>query len=143
MTTSKLTLNLSLTTLCLVWACLLVIQASAYAQPPGQDTVVLTTAPNMSGGGGSPERPGRGLDEKQDIPIGLKAKIARFTALSVGQGEETQATQTNTGSAGFNRTCVQDIGGAAAPTGISSGRYGPRAQDQVTVLRGDFINVCR
>jgi hypothetical protein len=146
MYTPKLTRNFSLIALCLVGVALLVFQALAHAQPPGQDTVVITKPPNVSGGGGSPERPGKGLDEKQDMPIGLKAKIARYTALSMSKGEETQAAQTNSEraeSAGFRKTCVQDIWGNTAPTGMSSGRYGPRVQDQVTVLRGDFINVCR
>ncbi len=118
----------------------------AHAQPPGQDTIELKSAPNTMGGSGLPDLPGKGLEERQDMPIGLKAKIARYTALSMSRGEESQASESiieRAESAGFNKTCVQDIGSNVVPSGLSSGRYGPRGQDQVTVLRGDFINVCR
>lgn len=130
----------------LLLSVLLSFYGIAHAQAPGQDTIVLTKAPNTSGGSGLADRPGKGLEERQDMPIGLKAKIARYTALSIARGEESKATQSTleqAESAGFSKTCVQDIGSSTAPSGISSGRYGPRAQDQVTVLRGDFINICR
>ncbi len=146
MNTQKSTQNCYLLTHSLVCIFLLIFQLSAYAQPPGQDTVLLTTAPNMSGGGGNSDRPGKGLDERQDMPIGLKAKIARYIALGMSRGEETQVTSSTSDradSAGFNKTCVQEIGSATPPTGMTSGRYGPRGQDQVTVLRGDLINICR
>lgn len=125
---------------------LLVCHNAAHAQAPGQDTIVLKTAPAVSTGSGSPERTGKGLDAKQDMSISLKAKIARYTALSMSKGEEGKAIQTaeqRAESSGFNKTCVQDIASNPASGGLGSGRYGPRAQDQVVVLRGDFINVCR
>lgn len=146
MKTSKSPQNFNWVTLCLASLGLLAAHDAVRAQAPGQDTIMLTTVPNINGGGGSPDRPGKGLDERQEMPIGLKAKIARYTALSISKGEESQAAQSTierTESAGFNKTCVQDIASSAAPSGISTGRYGPRGQDQVTVLRGDFINVCR
>lgn len=134
-------INLALTCMGLVG-----MPAGALAQAPGQDTIVLTKAPSISPGGGSPDRPGKGLGEREDMPIGLKAKIARYTALSVSKAEDNTAAQSivqRTESAGFNKTCVQDIGGSPSNGGLNAGRYGPRAQDQVVVLRGDFINVCR
>jgi hypothetical protein len=138
--------NLSFVAKIVLWTGLLAISGIAHAQAPGQDTIVLKTAPAQGGGGGSPERAGKGLEEKQDMPISLKAKIARYTAMGMAKGEESQYAQNlvqQADSAGFNKTCVQDIGGTTAPTGLGTGRYGPRNQEQVLVLRGDFINVCR
>ena len=125
---------------------LLLAQSAAIAQAPGQDAIIFATAPVVSPGSGIPERRGKGLDAKQDMSISLKAKIARYTALSVSKGEDSKAAQIaeqRTESAGFNKTCVQDIASNPATGGLSTGRYGPRSQDQVVVLRGDFINVCR
>jgi hypothetical protein len=139
-------MGLKLIAACLLWAGVLVVHGVAQAQAPGQDTIVLNSAPSFAGGGANPERPGKGLDERQDMPIALKAKIARYTALSMARGEDDAGSQTivqRAESAGFNKTCVQDIASNTAPSGLGTGRYGPRAQDQVVVLRGDFVNVCR
>lgn len=125
---------------------LLSAQGAALAQAPGQDAIVLATPPSVATGSGSPERAGKGLEARQDMAMSLKAKIARYTALSMSKGEGNKATQTieqRAESVGFNKTCVQDIASNPDSAGLSSGRFGPRAQDQVVVLRGDFINVCR
>jgi hypothetical protein len=122
------------------------ITGMAYAQAPGQDTIVITTAPNSGGANGNPERPGKGMEQRSDMPIGLKAKIARYTALDMSRGEDNTKSENivkQADSAGFTKTCTQDIASNTAPSGMGSGRYGPRPQDQVVVLRGDFINVCR
>ncbi len=146
MKTPQFLMRLKLAAACLLFAIALMGHGLANAQAPGQDTIVLNSAPSSSGAGATPERPGKGLDERQEMPIGLKAKIARYTALSMGKGEDSASSQTivqRAESAGFTKTCVQDIASNTAPTGLGTGRYGPRAQDQVVVLRGDFINVCR
>ena len=125
---------------------MLAVHGVAPAQAPGQDAIVFAVAPVIAKGSGGQERVGKGLDAKQDMAIGLKAKVARYTALSMSKGEEGKAIQSavqRTESTGFNKTCVQDIASNAPGSGLGSGRYGPRGQDQVVVLRGDFINVCR
>lgn len=146
MKTHQFLIRLNWIAACLLWAGAMIVQGAARAQAPGQDTIVLNSGPVISGSGGNAERPGKGLDGRSDMPIGLKAKIARYTALSMLKGEESADSQTvvqRAESAGFTKTCVQDIASNTAPAGLGTGRYGPRSQDQVVVLRGDFINVCR
>jgi hypothetical protein len=41
----------------------------------------------------------------------------------------------------MQRTCTQDL---ASNTNASAfNRYGPQTKDQIVVLKGDLINVCR
>lgn len=87
-----------------------------------------------------------GLDTVTDIPINVKAKIARYEAMSMtnAPGISTEAnvvTTTTTSSTGMQRTCTQDL---ASNTNASAfNRYGPQTKDQIVVLKGDLINVCR
>jgi hypothetical protein len=119
------------------------VQTPAVVQAPGQDTIVIKQAPQQSSSGGAPERKGTGLDERSDMSPGLKAKIARFTAMANNKADSQPSllsVEQQVQSAGFSKTCVQDVGSTTAP---SAGRYGPRNQDQIVVMRGDLVNICR
>lgn len=127
----------------IVW--MMTLCAAAYAQAPGQDTITITKAPASQGGGGAPERTGKGLGERQDMPIALKAKIARYTAVASYKAEsliDSLNIEQQVESAGFNKTCIQDVASNTS-SNTGAGRFGPRAQDQVVVLRGDMVNICR
>ena len=47
-------------------------------------------------------------------------------------------TQTN----GFKTTCVQEVGSISGDAALGT-RYGPGQRDQVVVLRGDLVNICK
>jgi hypothetical protein len=129
--------------LALAWIGLIALAAPAAAQAPGQDTIVIKQAPQQSSGGGAPERKGTGLDERTEMSPGLKAKIARYTAVANNKADaqiSLLSLDQRVESAGFSKTCVQDVGSTPAP---STGRYGPRNQDQIVVMRGDLVNICR
>jgi hypothetical protein len=129
--------------LALAWIGLIALAAPAAAQAPGQDTIVLKQAPQQSSGGGAAERKGTGLDERSEMSPALKAKIARYTAVASNKAD-TQVSllslEQRVESAGFSKTCVQDVGSTTSP---AAGRYGPRNQDQIVVMRGDLVNICR
>ena len=75
------------------------------------------------------------------VPDDMQAKIARYTAQAYSpntggiltENNVVQSVHTN----GTQTTCTQSI----VPTGASNGVGG--TGDQVVVLRGDVINVCR
>jgi hypothetical protein len=129
--------------LVLAWVGLVATTTPAAAQAPGQDTIVIKQAPQQAPGGGGAERKGTGLEERAEISPGLKAKIARYTAVANNKVDaqiSLLSLDQRIESAGFSKTCVQDVGSTTAP---SAGRFGPRNQDQIVVMRGDLINICR
>ena len=86
------------------------------------------------------------------IPSFLQAKIARyeakaFSALEGGDGTihtEKDVISRQTGNA-LQRTCTTDVASnTVVPTVGPSGRYGPGAGgDQIAVLRGDVVTICK
>jgi hypothetical protein len=137
------TLKTAIFHLALVWIGWIALAAPTAAQAPGEDTIVIKQAPQQSSGGGAAERKGKGLDERSEMPPGLKAKIARYTAVANNKADaqvSLLSIEQRVESAGFSKTCVQDVGSTTAP---STGRYGPRNQDQIVVMRGDLVNLCR
>jgi len=87
-----------------------------------------------------------GLENQGDgIPMHLRAKIARYEAKTYnGQadGIYTDGDVSRIVGAQANRkTCIQDVGSNTAASG--AGRYGPGTQQQIVVLRGDLVNICR
>lgn len=123
---------------------------SAWATPPGEDTVTITNSkPNAVPG--NPQQPGKGLPERYDMPINIKAKIARYTAVAMQKPEEyanSVNVEQSAESAGFTKTCVQEVGSNTVSTSSAGGtsgggRFGPRVQEQIVVLRGDLVNICR
>jgi hypothetical protein len=141
--TSPSVLKTALLHLALAWISLIALSAPAAAQAPGQDTIVIKQAPQQNSGGGAAERKGTGLDERSEMSPALKAKIARYTAVANNRAD-TQVSllslEQRVESAGFSKTCVQDVGSTTAP---AAGRFGPRNQEQIVVMRGDLVNICR
>jgi hypothetical protein len=139
----SLILKTAMLHLALFWIGLFALAIPAVAQAPGQDTIVINKAPQQGSGGGSPERKGTGLDERSEMSPALKAKIARYSAVANNKADSHASLLSldqRIESAGFSKTCVQDVGSTTAP---STGRFGPRNQDQIVVLRGDLVNICR
>jgi len=121
--------------------------SSIHAAAPGEDPVVLNKPVDYLRLPTAKPTTSTGLETVTDIPINIKAKIARYEAMSMNNapGVATDAdvvTTTTMSSAGMKRTCTQDI---ASNTNASAfNRNGPQtAKDQIVVLKGDLVNFCR
>lgn len=109
---------------------------------PGEDTIQLQNPVEhlqLPLGSGNKST---GLEKEGDgIPTSLKAKIVRYEAKTFSEDKagiysdgdvnrivETQANR---------KTCIQDVGSNVnASAGVGS-------KDQIVVLRGDLVNICR
>ena len=111
---------------------------------PGEDPLVLTkkVAPNGLPINNQPKS--TGLDKSTELPAWMRAKVSRYTAKAMSantSGIYTDADVVTTATNdGFRRTCTQEI--ATQTTGAAFNRYGPQAQEQIVVLRGDLVNIC-
>jgi hypothetical protein len=113
---------------------------------PGEDPVILNkrvTVQMLPIGGGKPSSP---MQNGVDMPAWLKAKVARYEAKFNSEqtaGMATDADVTRTASSdGFKKTCVQEVGSNTAATTPNGGRVSPNNQ-QIVVLRGDLVNICK
>ncbi len=135
--------------LALLWALL-----PAWAQDaPGSDPIVLHEQVSYMALPVPPVSPSRQLDPSDNLPAWLQAKVNRFeikafATLEGGDGTvqtERDVVTMQRGNA-LQRTCETNIAsnvGAAAAAG-PTGRYGPGAgQDQIVVLRGDLVTICK
>ncbi len=129
----------------------LALPNSALAQrTPGEDPIKLESklsyAP-MPGGQVAKSTP---LESDTDMPAWLRAKVARFEAKAYsGTADDgsilTDANVTNTSTTqGVRRTCLQEVA-STTQTGASAGSAGARTTptQQIVVLRGDLVNICR
>ena len=121
--------------------------ASVWAQTrPGEDPVILTKrvfTSQLPDGGAAKSRP---LDSAE-MPASLRAKVARFEAKSksgVTNGISSDKDVTReTSSDGFKKTCIQDVGSNTAASPQQPGRPGLANNQQIVVLRGDLVNICK
>jgi hypothetical protein len=97
-----------------------------------------------------PRQQAGGMDGPTDIPAWMRARINRYVAKAYSATAEDGSIYTDSDvvttvqTEGLQKTCVQEVGSSSVPTGDSLGtRYGPQTRDQVVVLRGDLVNVCR
>ncbi len=127
--------------------------ASAGAQgAPGSDPIQLGGKVNYLALPTAPTKPSESLHLGTGIPSFLQAKIARYEAkvfsdLEGGSGvvhTEKDVISRQTGNA-LNRTCTTDVASnTVVPTVGPSGRYGPgTGGDQIAVLRGDVVTICK
>lgn len=117
---------------------------------PGEDTIILK-GPITYASTPMPESvKSDQTHQNTDIPAWMRARITRFTAKAYSATAEDGTIYTDSDvvttvqSEGFRKTCVQEVGSNTVAAGDALGtRYGPKAQEQVVVLRGDLVNVCR
>lgn len=117
---------------------------------PGEDTIILSG--KVSYATMPLPRPSAStqLDPATPIPAWMQARISRYTAKAYSASAEDGSIYTDSDvvttvqSEGLRKTCVQEVGSNTTATGSTLGnRYGPKAQEQVVVLRGDLVNLCR
>lgn len=81
------------------------------------------------------------------IPAWMDARIARFEAKAYSidtTGIFTDSdVKTTTIMDGVRKTCIQDVGSSITAASNSAGKFGAMPQDQIVVLKGDLINICR
>ena len=114
---------------------------------PGEDPVVLTNRIGLQmqfDGGVARSRP----LNNGEMPASMRAKIARYEAMAnagITPGISTDADVTReTSSDGFQKTCIQEVGSTTAAVGAgASGRVVGGNNQQVVVLKGDLVNICK
>ena len=123
----------------------LFLGASAWAQnAPGEDPVVLTkrVAVQMLPIGGA--RPSSSFSSQTGMPAWMQAKVARFEAKANSDQNGSILTDSDVvrtaSSDGLKKTCVQEVGSNTAQT---PGKFGLSNTQQIVVLKGDLINICR
>jgi hypothetical protein len=87
------------------------------------------------------------LQNSTGIPAWMDARIAKFQAKAYSldtTGIYTDSdVKTTTITDGFKKTCIQDVGSTIAAASNSAGKFGAMPQDQIVVLKGDLVNICR
>jgi len=114
--------------------------ASASWSAPGEDTIQLQQPVEHLQLPLGASSKSQGLDSNTEIPTSLRAKIVRYEAKTFTDRTDdiytdTDVTRQVTTQAN-RKTCIQDVG-----SNVGSQVSGTK--DQVVVLRGDLINVCR
>lgn len=117
-------------------------------QVPGEDPVQLS-APvwHLNLPGGAAQKSGQ-IDGSPDLPAWMKARVARYEAKSFSASANDGTILTNndvvntTTAQGLSKTCVQEVGSiSSAANSLGSKTLG--GQQQIVVLRGDLVNICR
>jgi hypothetical protein len=127
---------------------LLLTPIFAYAQlAPGEDPVylkekvVVNMLPINNTMRSTP------LQNSSGIPAWMDARIAKFQAKAYSidtSGIYTDSdVKTTTITDGMRKTCIQDVGSTIAAASNSTGKFGALPQDQIVVLKGDLVNICR
>jgi hypothetical protein len=87
------------------------------------------------------------LQNSTGMPAWMDARIARFEAKAYSidtTGIFTDSDiKTTTIMDGVRKTCIQDVGSTIAAASNAAGKFGAMPQDQIVVLKGDLINICR
>lgn len=134
--------------LCLALSATLAAGDAALAAP-GEDPLNLSGPVEHLSLPGPPAPKSGNLDGLLDMPAWMKARIARYEAksFSATADDGTLLTDNNvvtTSSAqGLRKTCVQEVGSTSSPGNNAFNRFGPGNQQQVVVLRGDLVNICK
>ncbi len=123
----------------------LCLPASVRAQnAPGEDPVVLTnriSVQMLPMGGANASAP---LNAQNGMPAWMQAKVARFEAKANSeQGGDilTDSNATRSASSdGLKKTCIQEVG---SNTAQAPGKFGLVNTQQIVVLKGDLVNICK
>jgi hypothetical protein len=87
------------------------------------------------------------LQNSAGVPAWMDARIAKFQAKAYSidtAGIYTDSdVKITTITDGFRKTCIQDVGSTVTAASNSAGKFGVMPQDQIVVLKGDLVNICR
>lgn len=87
------------------------------------------------------------LENSAGVPAWMDARIAKFQAKAYSleaTGIYTDSdVKTITITDGFRKTCIQNVGSTITAASNSAGKFGAMPQDQIVVLKGDLVNICR
>jgi hypothetical protein len=142
----------TLTTLRLVTLLAVSAGSVAFSQiVPGEDPLRLTRPVTHLGApiGGGPRS--SDLEKNTELKGSLRAKIARFEAKAFSLSpDDSIVTDEDVISAsatqGVRRVCRQDVGSNTTTPGIGRNpttNGGRGTNEQIVVLRGDLVNICR
>lgn len=123
------------------------LSVSGWAQNvPGEDPVVLT---NRVGVQMLPIANGRlstPINNKNAMPAWLDAKVVRYEAKSNSELATGLATDSDVvrsaSSDGFKKTCIQEVG-STTTTQANSAKPPVVNNQQIVVLKGDLVNICK
>ncbi len=109
---------------------------------PGEDPVILTKRVSPLQMPDS-NRPKSTPLDNPEMPASLRAKVARFEAKAnsdstSGFSTDKDATR-ETSSDGFKKTCIQEVGSTTSP----GGQNPAAGNQQIVVLKGDLVNICK
>jgi hypothetical protein len=137
-------------------ACVLALGfiGTSFAQrAPGEDPLRLNDPVTHLSLPGAAAGKSTSLDGNTEMPAWLKAKVARFEAKAFSDSADdgtllTDNDVTNTTTTqGVRRTCRQDVGsaqvGGTGRNATAGNTARTRANQQIVVLRGDLVNICR
>ena len=136
----------------LLLAALTVVQGAAAQDAPGSDPIVIRGAVSYLALPTPALKPSGQIDQTDGMPSWLQAKVTRYEAKAFGVLEGGDGTihtdrdviSSQSGNA-LQRNCTTEVasnsysGAAAGP----ANRYGPGKQDQIVVLRGDVVTICK
>ena len=121
---------------------------SAAWAAPGEDPLVISGPVSFLSLPGAKPQPSGQLQGNLELPAWMKAKMSRYTAKAFSASADdgsiyTDSDVINTAqTTGFQTTCVQEVGSVSGDAALGT-RYGPGQRDQVVVLRGDLVNICK
>ena len=123
--------------------------ASALAQlAPGEDPLVLNRPVKIQMMPTAAPRASSPLESPNPMSSSLKAKIVRYEAKANSANKEGLLTDSDVvrsaSSDGFKKTCVQEVGSNTASSNpVTGAKPGFGNNDQIVVLKGDLVNICR
>jgi hypothetical protein len=82
------------------------------------------------------------------MPAWMKAKVARYEAKAnsdQNSGISTDEDAVRSASSdGFRKTCIQEVGSATSTALPAGGRQAlAGSNQQIVVLKGDLVNICK
>ena len=87
------------------------------------------------------------LQNSAGVPAWMDARIAKFQAKAYSVDTTGIYTDSDvkitTITDGVKKTCIQDVGSTIAAASNSAGKFGAMPHDQIVVLKGDLVNICR
>lgn len=129
-------------------AVLLAVLPPAFCAP-GEDVIVLSGAVSFQSAPMPQAAPSGQIETMTSMPASIQARLARYTAKAYSATAEDGSIYTDADvvttveTSGLKKVCSQEIGNSSTTEQRLGTRYGPQAREQVVVLRGDLVNICR